>query len=389
MPSLRPVVVAARRRSRTRLRALKRGAGRSATALLRAIQGLVRTIHARVAAFAAAQQTAARIVALQKQVAAAEEQAIAHQHRERRLASSLLSAEQVVLEITEAARAHAQETIEAAQVAADEIIQAARVTADGQLAAARAAADEAFRGARAHAEEELNGVAREAAAQMDEVHAAADRLMADTRRMILELKRSAEAQTAAFAEKVAEFEAEREQYAHGLQSLIKRHVDTLETVTHMHAGVQQELLPALRRLMAGLKGVDAGWLRGPGNKNGGGRDRSPTGPPEPPPPVLSPLAADAPRPTGLACREGVISVRHVNSFKEATRFVNALARVPGMQAVRLRSYTNGMATVEVTVERQTLAGLDLSTLDGFAVNVVESSDTQLVLQFVRTPQRSA
>jgi len=342
-------------------------------------------IRSRVAPFASAQRASGGILILQKQVASAQRQIALHHQRERKLATDLLSAEQVVVEITEAARAHAQETIEAAQLAADEIIQGARVTANGELARAQAAADDTLRTARAQAHEELTGIAQQSAARMEELQAAADRTIAETRQMVIEIKRAAEAHAAALAEKATSFEAEREEYAQGLKLLVQRHVETLDTVTQLHSGVQQELLPALRRLMAGLKGAEADWLKRRGSKNGEERDPHTVDiPPTPFPP-----GADELPPAGSPQREGVITVRHVTSFKEAAKLVNTLSQIPGVQGIRLRSYSGGVATVDVALGGRTFAGLDLKALDGIPIAVVESTETQLVLQVVRAPQRPA
>ncbi|HKV44141.1 MAG TPA: hypothetical protein VJT32_05615 [bacterium] len=373
----------------TPLQALARGAGRGALALGRAAAGVGLTIRTRAGLFASAQRASASIHALQKQVASAQKQIAAHHQRERKLASDLLSAEQVVVEITEAARAHAQDTIEAAQVTANEIIQGARVTANGELAVARAAADDTLRTARAQAQEELTGITQQAAVRLEELQVAADRTIAEASQMVLEMKRTAEAHSAALVEKVTAFEAEREEYARGLKLLVQRHVETLDTVTHLHAGVQQELLPALRRMMAGLKGAEADWLKRQGNKNGEARDHRAVGVAPATPSIPSTPGPDAPSPAGSPRREGVITVRHVTSFKEAAKLVNILSQVPGVQGIRLRSYSGGVATVDVALGGSTLAGFDLKTLDGIPITVIESTDTQLILQVVHAPQRPA
>lgn len=356
-------------------------------------------IRARVIVFASLQEASAKIGALQMQVFAAQEEIAAHQRRERLLAQALQSAEQVASELTEAATASVEEMVSRARATTDEIARAAREGAAQTLKEAQAAADETSRAARARAEatfqearglaqHEVDAIERDASGQMEPLQAAADRLAADAERMVLEMEARIRAAADALSAKVVQFEAEREEYSGGLAALIARHAETVERVTHLQADVQESLIPALNRLVAGLKGADISWLKVATGKDGVGRDRR------------ARAAQDATRPGHVPAIHGDrrhassrfsgdVVVRHVSSFRQASQLVRAFGQLDEVEAVRLRAYTSGEATFEVTVGHGTLAELEVRHLDGFSIDVIEAAPTRLIVQIERRQQQPA
>jgi hypothetical protein len=79
-----------------------------------------------------------------------------------------------------------------------------------------------------------------------------------------------------------------------------------------------------------------------------------------------------------------VTVRHINSFRDAAKFVRALAQVRGVEIARLRGYMNGVATIDVTVDGP-LDALDLKHLDGFPIEVEKATPHRLVVQIARRP----
>ena len=121
--------------------------------------------------------------------------------------------------------------------------------------------------------------------------------------------------------------------------------------------------------------------------------RVPKRPPEVPPPVAPPAPvvpeAVAPQPAARAggdrdwntMAKGEVVVSPVSSYLQASKLITAMSRMTGVKAVRLRTYAAGVVTIEVATETGTLSGFDTAHIDGFPLDVVEATDTRLVLRF--------
>ncbi len=115
----------------------------------------------------------------------------------------------------------------------------------------------------------------------------------------------------------------------------------------------------------------------------------------PPPPEVVPVAvqprgeAVAPQPAARAGGErdwntmpkGEVVVSPVSSYLQASKLITAISRMTGVKAVRLRTYAAGVVTIEVAMDTGTLSGFDTAHIDGFPLDVVEATDTRLVLRF--------
>lgn len=379
---------------RTAFRAVQRGVKTAAATLRRALRAVALGLGARIAAFLSVQEAAARVHALQQQVAAAQEKIAAYQERERLLEQELQYAEQSATAITQAAKGSAEETVRRAHATTDEIIRTAQETATETLREARAAADETLRAARAwaaatledaraRAQHDVDAIGQEAAGRFEPLKATADRLATDARSMVQEMETRVQAAAAELAAKIEAFETEREEYSRGLAALIERHAETLERITNLQTDVQERLIPALSRLTAGLKTSDTSWLRQAPERNGPGRDKKAVVP-QTPGRQGTAATADGEDRRSSPPSSGEVTVRHVNSFREATKFVRALSQVRGVEIARLRGYASGIATIDVTADGP-LAALDVKHLDGFPVEVVQATPTKLVIQIARRP----
>jgi hypothetical protein len=136
-------------------------------------------------------------------------------------------------------------------------------------------------------------------------------------------------------------------------------------------------VPALSRLAEGLRSLDTSWLRRDATARG--RERRASAPHGPARPATAPSVDDGAR---ASRSSGEISVSGVGSFREATKLVRALSGLAGVETVRLRTYANGVATVDVTAAGS-LATLDVKHLDGFSLEPVEAAPTRLVLRLTR------
>lgn len=393
--TLRPTAILTRRFFRTRSRALGRRLSAVAAALRQAFHAFVAGLRARFIVFGSLQDAAAKVAALQRQVDVAQAQVAAHRERERALGQSLQAADQTAAELIRAAQESAEEMLRRTQSTIGEIIQTARQAAAATLEEARGAAEETHRAARgwvdaaleearARAQREVDAIGDRAAAGMEPLKAAADRLTEETHKAVRGMEARVEAAGAELSAKIAAFEAERNEYAQGLAALIERHAETLERVNRLQAEVQERLVPALSRLSVGLKSTDTSWLRARADKSGPARDKQAGATPASIRPGPSPAADGEPRrlPSRLS---GEVAVRNVSSFRQATQLGQALGQLGAVETARLRAYASGEATFDVAIDHGSLAALDVRSLDGFSVEVVEVTRTRLVLQIGRRP----
>ena len=70
----------------------------------------------------------------------------------------------------------------------------------------------------------------------------------------------------------------------------------------------------------------------------------------------------------------------VHSYLQATKLVTAVSRMKGVKTARLRSYSKGTITIDVVTETGTVATIDPSLIDGGPLDVVETTDSRMVLR---------
>ena len=73
-------------------------------------------------------------------------------------------------------------------------------------------------------------------------------------------------------------------------------------------------------------------------------------------------------------------VSPINSFLQATKFMAALARIKGVLSVKLRTYAGSKAVIDIVTEGRSVGGIDTSLIDGFQIDVEESTDSRLSLK---------
>ncbi len=90
---------------------------------------------------------------------------------------------------------------------------------------------------------------------------------------------------------------------------------------------------------------------------------------------------DGPGGNGAAYRvDAEIVVGPFESFLEAAKFLTALSRTDDVQNARLRTFSRGTATIDVSLGG---GGLDITRIEGYPLDIVERAGTRLVL---RRPQ---
>ncbi|HLW59755.1 MAG TPA: hypothetical protein VKV57_07490 [bacterium] len=299
---------------------------------------------------------------------------------------------------TAAAKAEAEETARAARAAAEDALARARASAQEQLQAAerttaaakaeaeeiaraaRAAAEDALARARASAQEQLQAAEHAAAEQLARLRVESDRLVEETNHEVDEVKKSAEQYVAGIAAKLETFIVDREGVSRGLETLVKKQMESLQALTRLRLELQRETLPVLNRLMRGLRG-DVG--------------------PEPeiePLEALSELPDQVDQPSAgaeetpapetdaggvrdpLPQHHGEIVVSPIHSFLQATKFMAALSQIKGVASVKLRSYAGSKAVIELVTEGLAIGSIDGRMIDGFPLEVVESTEERLTLR---------
>src|SRR5579875_2842544 len=255
--------------------------------------------------------------------------------------------------------------------ALEALAQAAHQRAEDTIAAAERAAREIVEEARRQASEHLESARREAEGQLSQARVEAERVVAEARQRALDLQQEAELRLASIVTRVEAFVSREEDLARSLEAVVRSHAESLEAATRLRSDVQEEILPSLRRMLRELRESETTGSGGLG--------------PE------ARAVQPGPEPAGsvepLRLFDGEIVVSPVESFTQATRFATTLSQMRGVRSVRLRSYAAAKATIDLVLEGQTLLALDIKFIDGHPVEVLERSDTRLVLQLTDTPPR--
>jgi len=58
----------------------------------------------------------------------------------------------------------------------------------------------------------------------------------------------------------------------------------------------------------------------------------------------------------------------------------ALARIKGVLSVKLRTYAGSKAVIDIVTEGRAVGDIDVSLIDGFQIDVEESTDSRLSLK---------
>ncbi len=359
---------------------------------------LVRATKARAEETIAAAKSAAESVVQSARTAAAEtlqkarEAAGAQiQAAERTTAAAKIAADEIV----KTARASAAETLQKAREATQGQIQAAerttaaaRTAADEIVKTARASAAETFQKAREAAQEQMQAAERSAAEHLGRLRAESDELVEETNQKVQEIRHAAEQYLTSITAKLDAFIRDREDVTRGLEALARNQAESLQIMTRLRSEVQNQILPAVHRLVRKLKGEDAGDedttpIPASTAAPQGTERPAPSTEPGPASPPVAPeaTAAEAEEVQAPAVRyNGEIVVSPIHSFLQATKFMTVLSQLKGVASVKLRTYSGAKATIEVITEGHTVAGINYKAIDGFPIEVVESTDNHLVLR---------
>lgn len=347
--------------------------------------------------------------ALRDQVTAAQETLAGYQAGDREIARALLNAQKVADDLMDSARTQAEDVVRRATAAAEETIQSART-----------AAAETLRKAHAHAEGAVRAAEQTVAARLAELEIEAESMTEEARRITGAIEQSAEQYVMGLVTQI-ETVISSEHLLRTLTLLGENLAGALETVTRLETTAHSETLPALHHLVERLRESLAA------------RHASPPSAPAPaegqgPPPrsddtvrelTLSQSEADdqilptlralveivredvaAAEPAGhtpevpgqdrvvpLGVR-GEIVVSPVRTHYRAAKIAEAISRIKGIRAARLRALLENDATIEVITEEGPLTRIDFTVIDGVPMDVVNATDDRLVLRVARTLSQS-
>ncbi|HEX2715604.1 MAG TPA: DivIVA domain-containing protein [Candidatus Acidoferrales bacterium] len=259
-----------------------------------------------------------------------------------------------------ASTSHAQEnlisrTLLSAQKVADDLIQTARTQAE-----------EIIGQANAHAQQ-----GREAAARTQQ---------------------SMEQYVATLIAKIETFVSDRHALAQNLDTLIESHADSLKSLKRLQGEMQDKILPALDQLSRDIKTegekvrrtlatpsprkiVSAPHVSAPHIEEMEDVPSSRPGELEQKPP--QPAGQERGGPPAL---RGEIIVSPVRNHYQAAKLTAGVSRMEGMRFARLRSLSGETAIIEVVTEAGALAKTDFSSIAGVPMEVLEATNTRLVLR---------
>lgn len=259
-----------------------------------------------------------------------------------------------------AATSRAQETLISrtllsAQKVADDLIQTARTQAEEIIGQANKQAQEA----------------RQATARSQQ-----------------SLEQSMDKYVASLITKIEKFISDRRGLAHNLGALIESHGDFLKSLKNLQGEMQDEILPALDQLSRDIK-KEGEKVRRTLATTPFPQETASTPPTVESEPVTlqgaeehgqkSPLPAGHDRGAPPALR-GEIIISPVRNHYQAAKLTAGVSRIEGMRFARLRSLSGETAIIEVVAEAGALAKTDLSMIAGVPMEVVETTDSRLVLR---------
>ncbi len=338
------------------------------------------------AARAALSEATAKVQELERQAAAAQKTITRYQEQETEVARAIQDAQAAYDEIIQSAKARAEEMVATAKSSADGIVRSARNTATDMLHKARESAQEQLQAAERMATE------RRALLQSGPNEAG------DADPEAEETTKAAQEYLTGVIDKLDTFIRDRDGVSRSLEAAAKQYAESLETVSRLRTEVQREILPAVNQLLRRLQGGPAGdgeaGPEPPAEAEAEAEDDTErlmplVSTPASPKPAR-PIAPDkAPReqrerpttahaPGGSHAGEVVVSPIH--SFLQATKFITALSQIQGVSSVKLKSYAGSKLTLDVLTAGYSVADIDCALIDGFAVEVAESADNQLVLR---------
>jgi len=282
-----------------------------------------------------------------------------------------------------------EDLFRAARAQVDEMIAAAEAVAEETVRSAQKTADDLLQQSRERAQQEMRTAEDSVAAHWARLMADSDRLVQETTARVAALKGTAEQYISVFAAKVQAFLAEGEGFSRRLETLVTNHTDSMEAVARLNAEMRNEILPGLQRLTDSVtEEAAAGVL-----------DLNPAAPSEDAAAADGALRFDLPssaaertpgrsaEPSSL--RHGEIIVSPVHSFRQASKLAAAFSQISGIKSVKVRTYSNAKAVLDVVTAGQTMKDIDVKLVDGVALDVVEVTDTRLALRIdVKGPRFS-
>jgi len=357
---------------------------------------------------------------LQQQAATAQQMIAAYQEQDAVIARALAEAEGASERIIQSAKAKVEETVAAAeasaQAAAEEILQSARKTAEETLERARLAAHDQVQAAERVAGQKVEEIRKSAEQYIEGIVAKLEAFVVDREGVSRGLEALVEKHKESL-QVIARLRSEVESAVlpalHRMTGGLRSEEAAGEDRSVQHAAAAQAPVRPAPQAPAGgparfagmaARGAgtaaaqgaqDAHAAAAPGAHAAGARSAAHV---DVPARAAGPArqnnetvdqtdetdgaaaqdAAEPPSPVGRASGEIVVSP--INSFLQATKFMAALARIKGVLSVKLRTYAGSKAVIDIVTEGRTVGGIDMSLIDGFQIDVEESTDSRLSLK---------
>lgn len=280
--------------------------------------------------------------------------------------------------------------------------------------------------------EHMLQTAREQAGQiLAATQADAERMVAEAQDAAAQTRAEADEHVADLATRVSMLLAVHDEFNRNIDVARTRHGELLEALAQLRTDTRRRVLPLLERSQRILDGepepenamaspadatphveaaphaeTDAAYVErlhadqpqvvGPQNERAPNAGVTAAGPlsdikvidgassAAPAPAEAPSAAAAAPNGNGEGLRgDAELIVSPFTSFLDVTKFLTALFRLTGVRKARLRTFSQGTATFDVALAGA--AGLDVSCIEGYPLDVIERVGTRLVLRRPTSP----
>ncbi len=230
--------------------------------------------------------------------------------------------------------------------------------------------------------------------QAEEIIGKANKHTQGSRQAAARIQQTMEQYVSTLIAKIEASVSDRHALAQNLATLIESHADSLESLKRLQSEMQEQILPALDKLSRDIKEEGAKARRALAAPS----LRSQEAASAPLAEELDPAPSRHPREPerqpahpaeqdreGAPALRGEIIVSPVRNHYQAAKLTAAVSRMEGMRFARLRSLSGDTAIIEVVTDAGALANTDFSVIGGTPMEVVEATDTRLVLRVSGPP----
>ncbi len=312
-----------------------------------------------------------RLAEVREEQATCQQRLAVYENRDSQAVGMLLNTQKITEQMLREAREQAEQMLQGAHAQAEKTLK----QAEQMLQGAHAQAEKTLKDAREQAEQVL------AAAQAD-----GRRIIAEARGSAAQVQAEVDGHVADLSARVRAMLALHDEFSQNIDAVRTRHNKMLEVLARLRADTRQHVLPLLERSQRALGSApktDGGQAPDTGGAAlqdeekslqavRGGDQFSRTDADE----VPKPGAAQEDGLPGDADAELVVGP--FASFFEVTKFLTALSRLTEVRRAHIRTFSDRIATFDVSLAGG--AGLDISRIEGYPLDVVERGGTRIVLR---------